>query len=496
MIQDKKTTEFIAQEYRENLIQKEEISKNSFSKLFDEMLETYIDSDNEFGEPALTKKEVGERLGISQSLFQKRINWEKPTTNRDTVIAICMILKADLPIVNEALYLHKMPGLDPEYFRDAGLLEIVYNYGEKPLTLDIINDRLKFKNIDPLNIPHRGNKKADAPKLSYKVLGKKSNVIEDDLLHRDYYDSLCMDYHPSLYRIKTEMWIEDIKDKRQYELYAYTNGYRFGQNKRIEFKIAPVDESGYTEIFKKKSCNPEGKYCSAFIEMNDILEDKLRTCLSCLNDTRNYKERLSARIINDELHIFCETFNYSIPELREYYLTDYCSGEYKMYISKYSMFMKWYLSSNEFKKYYSTPVKFYLVDLNREIKRTSKLFFEEEKLYFEKRLFENQKKKIEELFQKLVNGEKKIRNLKVFDDNSYSTLTYYGIDEMFEYSEEMIEDKILINIGKESIIIPVNEDGIEITINDVYLGFELGCEDIQEIARLKQKYKNLKNVYQ
>lgn len=496
VIQDKKAKESIVQAYNGKTIQKEEIPKNAFSQLFDEMLKAYIDPNNEYGEPVLTKKEIGERLGISQSLFQKRINWEKPSTCRDTVIAICMILKADLPVINEALYLHNMPGLDPDYSRDAGLLEIVYNYSEKPLTLDIINERLRIKNIDPLYIPHRGNKKVNTSRLSYKVLGKKARIFEDDLQHREIYNSLCLDYHPSLYRIQAEMWIEDIKDKSQYELSAYTDGYRFSKNDKIEFMIAPVDKAGYVDIFKRKTCDPNGEYYIAFREMSDMLEMKLRVCLSCLIDTRNYKERISARIMNDELHIFCETFNYSIPELGEYYLTDYFSGEYKMYKSKDSMFMKWYLSPKEYKKYYSTPIKHQPIDLNRKIENNSRNYFEKEKLHIEKKLFDKQKKSIEELYRKLINGKIKIRNIECLDDNPYSTITYYGLDEMFEYTEEMTEDKILLNIGKESIIIPVNNENIKITPDDVCFGFELGCEDIQAIAQLKQKYKNLKNVIQ
>ena len=58
MIQDKKAKESIVQAYNGKTIQKEEIPKNAFSQLFDEMLKAYIDPDNEYGEPVLTKKEI------------------------------------------------------------------------------------------------------------------------------------------------------------------------------------------------------------------------------------------------------------------------------------------------------------------------------------------------------------------------------------------------------------------------------------------------------
>lgn len=496
MAKDRRASESVAETYKEKEYQSKTVSKDAFSQLFDQMLKAYTDQDNEYGEPEITKKEVGERLGIGQSLFQKRINWEKPTTTRDVVIAICMVLKADVPDINEALYLHDMPGLDPDYPRDEGLLEIIYHYGEKPLTIDIINERLQLKNVEPLYIPHRGNKKEEVIQLPYKVLGRKAEIIEDSLIYGDIFDSLCMEYHPSLYQMRAEMWVEHIESGKQYELYAYTDGYRFGQDKKIQFEIAPVNSEGYVEIFKRKPCDPKGEYSAAFREMNDLLEKKLRVCLTCLNDTRNYQDRVSARIINDELHVFCEVFNLSIPELHDYYLVDFCSGEYKLYRSKDSMFMKWYLPSNEYKKYYTASTEIYKVDLNRKVKTNPAHHFEELRLGIENRLFKKMISRIEELYQKLINGTAKIRNIECIDEIPSSAITYYGLDEMFEYTREMTEDEILLNIGKESITIPVNEEDIEITVDDVYTGFELGCEDITEIARLKQKHKSLKNIYQ
>ena len=494
MAKDRKASESIAETYKERVFQSKTVSKDAFSKLFDELLVEYTDSDFDLGEPELSKKEVGERLGISQGMIQKIINWEKQTKCRDTVIAICMVLKADKYFVNKALYLHEMPGLDEKYPRDKAIIEIIDDYGYDPLTLDIINNRLWMKNVAPLNIPHRGKPQSEIEPLPFSILGKRVRIMDDKLYFGDINGMLCSEYHPSQYEIRAEMLIEMNKNKRQYELHAYTNGYQYSLGKGIQFEIAPIDEDGY--ILISKPCKKKGKLSPAFIELSDMIEAKLRECFLCVNDTKNYKERVSARIINDKRHIFCETFNYSIPELHDYYLTDYCSGEYKMYSSKDSMFMKWYLSANEYKKYYASPIKYYQVDLDRKIQRSPTSHYDEKKIGIERNIFKKQVSRIDALYQKLINGTAKIRNIECIDEIPSSAITYYGLDEMFEYTREMTEDEILLNIGKESITIPVNEEDIEITVDDVYTGFELGCEDITEIARLKQKHKSLKNIYQ
>ena len=102
MAKDQNTSKSVAEEYKGEGNSTSKVPKNAFSLLFDEMLQTYTSPNNEEGEPELSRKEIGERLGISRKLFPKRINWEKPSTSRDTIIAMCMVLKADLPVINKA----------------------------------------------------------------------------------------------------------------------------------------------------------------------------------------------------------------------------------------------------------------------------------------------------------------------------------------------------------------------------------------------------------
>ena len=511
MAKDNNTAKRVAEEYIEKDLKSRKASKKAFSDLFDELLQKYISPDNELGEPVLSKKEVGERVGIGQSMFQKIINWEKPTKHRDTVLAICMVLKADEPYINKALYLHEMPGLDPDYTRDWGIKQIIFNYGDKPLTLEDINERLELKKIDPLsiphrrkknnsNIPHRGNKNTAKKSLPFKVKGKRiiplDNEFIDYSVYGDRYNSLCSEYHPSRFRAAAEMWIENSTTGNQYILYAGADGYQYGLKKDngIRYYITPVVE-GYEAFDKKESGDIKGEYSAAFAELTDMVLEELRKYFVCVNDTKNYKERVSARIINEELHVFCESFNYSIPEMNEYYLTDYCKGEYITYRSGQSIFMKWYLNPRDYQKYYGDPPIFYKLNPGQKPGKTSN---ERHTGQWKRTIQRIQKKQIEvidDLLSKLINHESYIRDLSSIFDTPYAEIEYYGLEDQFGYKNEVVEPDILnISVDRKSVLIRVDSQDVEITTDDVKEGFILGCENIQEIARIKLKHKDLKTI--
>lgn len=500
MAKDQNTSKSVAEEYKGEGNSTSKVPKNAFSLLFDEMLQTYTSPNNEEGEPELSRKEIGERLGISRKLFPKRINWEKPSTSRDTIIAMCMVLKADLPVINKALYLHEMPGLDPDYPRDYGIIQIVHNYGDKPLTLEDINERLELKKIDPLIIPHRGKKDAAKKRLPFRVKGKRfipqDQYFLDYSVYGDQYNSLCTEYHPSRFHAAVDMWIENITTGDEFVLSAYADGYRYGSNKsnEIDYFITPV-EDGYVVFHEKKTDGINGEYKVAYTELTDMVIENLRKYFSCVNDTRNYKDRVSARIIHEELHIFCESFNYSIPEMNEYYLTDYCKGKYITYRSDQSIFMKWYLNPAEYQKYYGEPPKIYKVELDKKGQKANDVRHTERWKRIIQRIQNKQVEMIDNLLNKLAKHEAYIQDLSSIYDTPYAEIEHYGLGTQFGYKEEIIEpDRLIISVDKESIVISVDSQDVEITTDDIKEGFMLGCEDIQEIARLKLKHKNLKKI--
>ena len=58
------------------------------------------------------------------------------------------------------------------------------------------------------------------------------------------------------------------------------------------------------------------------------------------------------KIENNDLHIFCETFSQKPFTYGEYYLLEYIDGQVRFSISNQSMFMKEYLSEEEYNYHY------------------------------------------------------------------------------------------------------------------------------------------------
>ena len=393
-----------------------------------------------------------------------------------------------------------MPGLDPYYPRDYGIIQIVHNYGDQPLSLEDINERLELKRIAPLNIPHRGNKNTAKKELPFKVKGKR--IIPQDQYYLDYsvygdqYNSLCTEYHPSRFHAAADMWIENKTTGDQFIISAYANGYQYGLKKDngIDYFITPIEE-GYEAFDKREPADIKGEYSVAFTELTDMVIEELRRYFSCVNDTKNYRDRVSARIINEELHVFCESFNYSLPEMSEYYLTDLCNGKYITYRSEQSAFMRWFLSSDDYKKYYGDPPKIYKINLDLKPKKTSKECLTEHRKRMIQRIQNKQIEMIDNLLDRLAKHEAYIQDLSSIYDTPYAEIEHYGLGAQFRYKEEIVEpDRLIIGVEKESIVISVDSQDVEITTEDVKEGFMLGCEDIQKIARLKLKHKNLKRI--
>ena len=94
------------------------------------------------------------------------------------------------------------------------------------------------------------------------------------------------------------------------------------------------------------------KYHELFDELDAADEKEYRRIWDILLDSRNTGKRISAKIIDNKLHIFTETYNYDTPEFGEYYLMDYCDGVYMFSVSDVSRFMTLYLSHKEYLHYY------------------------------------------------------------------------------------------------------------------------------------------------
>ena len=70
-------------------------------------------------------------------------------------------------------------------------------------------------------------------------------------------------------------------------------------------------------------------------------------------DTKNWGFGKSAKLKDESIVVYGEQFNYKIPERNEYFYAEINNGQFKFSVLNNSMFMKEYLTVNEFKNYYS-----------------------------------------------------------------------------------------------------------------------------------------------
>lgn len=96
-----------------------------------------------------------------------------------------------------------------------------------------------------------------------------------------------------------------------------------------------------------------GDFKDFFLELQRNAKKEQRYMDNLLNDTRNYGERIGAGIRDDMIYIYCEKYNYEIPERNEYYLMEYIKGKFSLSVYEKSVFMYKYLSKVQFTRDYT-----------------------------------------------------------------------------------------------------------------------------------------------
>ena len=350
------------------------IKKDAFSKYFNEKLNEL----NEKFEIALSKKDIAKKLDISYEQFRKIINREKPAKKRDCIIAISALIGLDPDDTNLALkYNGRMQELEAWNGRDEIIMMILeehrkhcYDKDEldyNPDILDEINKELSEKYYSPLDIiSHRkksgandnnpeGNAKTDYPyklikkgvltygnlkcesKTWLKKLGDKSNNNHDF----DNWDWHWANYNPT--SVTAYMEFDDKGDKIKIKTRARGTYYYDHENYYCIRK-------GSTKYYDNIEDTGEFKQC--FSELRKMAYKELNKSDNYYNDTKNFITRTGFRVIDSDLHIFAETFNFDNPLINEYYLLDYCKGSYTMTVSDKSRFLKMLLPEEVYTKKY------------------------------------------------------------------------------------------------------------------------------------------------
>ncbi len=424
----------------------------------------------------VSTRDLSNRIGIKYELFRKIINMQKPTKNRDFVIALCAVLQIDSAETNTALTLYdNMPPLNTEYPRDDLLIEILEEQLEAPLSIESINQRLIRNNYPPLDcVDRRGGNTEDRVQYPYTLLKKRVECHTDNLYYGDPYDSLQTAFQPDRYDVVAEMWLTDEVNKRGYKLTADTaNRYMREDYPFREKSIHLYHDLNETEEFR-----------DCFIELKSMAMSELKTMANYLRDTRNYRERKSAGIIDNHLHVYYETYNYAVPEFGEYYLMDYSDGVFTLSVSKESRFMQLYLSNGVYASLYGKAE-------SSTIEEYSSV--EEIKLYYSDKhkdemlmklrisAYKKMKAEMEIFIQKLKDKEIHMRNYDQIFDERYAVLQFYRVADAFDC--EYDEEGFITNVRKEYVEFrTVTENKIQLSVADLEKAFELGLDTIDEIA--------------
>lgn len=450
----------------------------------------------EEGESVSTRM-IADSLGIEYEQFRKIVNKQKPTKKRDCIIAICALLYATSKETNIALACYNdLPRLDDKYKNDAVIIKMLdknFQRAEEDeefvlMSIEDINYYLGENGVPDLDIiDHRHARKTISPSYPFPVLKTQVTTKAEELALGDPYDSLESCYSPSRYHIYASM-ILGVPGKPQYCLSVTDNGV-------LGMFEQPNADNNYASPFEFfDSPDETGSFRDCFIELQKKVLLERKRMLDTLNDTKNYYQRMSARIISGSIHVFFETFNYKVPELNEYFLMDYSAGQYTLFVFEDSQFMRYYLSPEEYsdlyggtkekpKAKYPSLESFQTVDISIASK---------EIINIHKRAYSEIKTEIDSLITSLKSGKAQICNLEAIFDSPYGALTFINVADKFNCSID--EDYgVITKIGTDRALFDApNGSQIELSVEDVLDGCSLGLKSIDDIIAFRLLHGSLK----
>ncbi|SDB28903.1 hypothetical protein SAMN02910317_01413 [Ruminococcaceae bacterium FB2012] len=476
--------------------------KNPFSKFFDNKLKAL----NERTGQSLTKRDIAYKLGVGNEMFRKIVNKNKPNQDRDCIIAVAAVLELNTDETNEAIQIYdvnlpQLKAADTDVqTRDDLIIDILENQTIDHLSIQDIDNLLSSRGFPILHVIDHRNKLLVENDNIYICVDNNNgdNCIRynlEDYYYGDIYDSLETEFVYKTNRFSTKMKIVCTTDNSEYWLSCIYD-IRYDKERH---KTKGTYLYGYVRDSKSfvriPDINSEIHLKQFYLKMKYQIKFEKRKILSALNDTRSYHERISAKVIANELHVFYETYNYTVPELCEYYLMDYVNGEYTLYVSNESRFMRLYLSVQEYHDMFGRSVDKYLDEYSsvETIENAVAKANLDRKGVIQLRIdaFHNAQDKINSLIGKLRDGKAHIRNLKAIYDNELDVLSYFKVEDDFQSSNDPQYGEIKgIGIDKISVTLP-DDVQIELTFDNLCAGFSLGLNTIEEVGSFLIKHKTL-----
>lgn len=256
---------------------------------------------------------IASKLNISVDQLRQKLYEKKPLT-RDWLIAICAAYGLDDMETSDALSICNMPTLDDASPREDFIVNFLRDHRLQSVGVFEFNQALEAAELPPLDISFRKNKRkarTETP-VSSKYKEIRPCVVRTYADEGDPYNSLATQYLPNM-RCVAAVILED-HNHIKYCLEAYSDGI---------YQIETETDALPTII---KELDPTHEFYAFFAGLSSLVRKEKQKLDDVLNDTKNYRNRFSANIKNDRLHIFYEEFNYSMPERNEYYLMEYVDG--------------------------------------------------------------------------------------------------------------------------------------------------------------------------
>lgn len=493
--------------------------KENLSILNNKLAEKKMSDDTGVLPEKITKKWIGEKLGIIYEMFRKIINRDKPAKNRDCIIAICALLCLDTHDTNKGLYYNDFEEeLDDSKIRDVTIMNILDSHRYKdekkkiddvyynPDVIDEINYALQSAGLQELEIIKRrkvGTHIKEEP--SYKIISKtliyetKRSFYHFNDAKRLLFDGEYADNIDKMFRLA-------------YRNNSLSSKYRFNCSLKatIEFekkgkRFSVSASSDDIDIVKDK----EKEIC--YIELRKMIDAELRKWDVIYNDTKNFGQRVSAKIIDNDLHVFAEKYNYDLPLFNEYYVMEYCNSKYIMSVSHYSRFMKFYLSDEEYyKKYGNVSIRIiqeyfslnqfigisYLANVPHCVStdETQNTRINDSLLLWRRQYYLMLEEAVNELIEKLKKGEEYITDISEYSNGEYDIITYFNAEKEFKCVCKYDQEKIVIVGVDDPTPTFTLSDGqdVELSIQELIDGARLGLTTIEEVGRFKLKHGSLK----
>lgn len=436
-------------------------------------------ANSELGDEFCSTQKMAENLELSADMLQKKLNGSKPLS-REWLIAICAAFGLDCIRTNKVLNFAGFPKLDFELPWELFIADFLNekNNINRPHTLKEINDYLAENGCNDICSKFKRNKDVQSDSSNKKSEQYEIKKVVKIITDYEEIWSIGLEYNLRSRVLAIAYLIKNGETK--YTLQAPSNGKHFS-----------LEEKGITTTYENIS--ETGDFACYFSELLAIARyEQKKMDFRAFDTKRYYKYRLSANIINDSIHVFCEKFNYYTPERDEYYLLEYIDGHFRFSVSEQSMFMKAYLSEEEYNKHYG-----YIQESERII-YNSYNEIPTEAVSIEKKILMNRRNAFIELSDIIIdtirNFKKSgcVRHLNEAFKNPLDIFEYYHLEKDFDCTYD--EEELKISPANKKINIPYNNETVSICIGELQRAFELGLNDSGQICRIKKKYSSIQGM--